>query len=63
MACLRRCDLKVKEWLFVERLLAGDLLHWSRCHIVVTWRSVYVLAEGEKEDKDVFLNIYTKVSP
>lgn len=54
MACLRRCDLKVKEWLFVERLLAGDLLHWCRCHIVVTRRSVYVLAEGEKEDKDVF---------
>lgn len=41
----------VKERLSVECLLAGNLFHWFWCHIVVTWRSVYVLAGGIKVEK------------
>ena len=48
MGCLLRCDLRVKERLFVECLLAGNLLHRLHCHIVVARRSVYMLAQGIK---------------
>lgn len=46
--CLLFCDLRAKERLFVECLLAGDLLHWFCRHIVVARWCVYVLARGKK---------------
>lgn len=60
MRCLLRCDLRVKERLFVECLLAGNLLHWFCCHIVVARRSVYMLAQGIKIKK--CLNVYDSIT-
>lgn len=60
MACLLRCDLRVKERLFVECLLAGNLLHRFGCHVVVAWWSVYMLAQGIKIRS---VKIYMTVSP
>lgn len=60
MGCLLRCDLRVKERLFVESLLAGNLLHRFRCHIVVARWSVYMLARGIKIKK--CLNIYDSIT-
>lgn len=62
MACLLHCDLKVKEWLFVECLLAGNFLHWFRCHTVVTRRRVYVLAQGEKRKINKCLSIHDSIT-
>lgn len=60
IGCLLCCDLRVKERLFVEGLLAGNLLHWFHCHIVVARWSVYMLARGIKIKK--CFNIYDSIT-
>lgn len=36
--------LRAEQRFSMERSLAGNLLHRFGCHIVVTWRRVYMLA-------------------